>query len=309
MSNRIVLGVDGGATKTLCLALDRHQRVLGEGRSGATNRHSVGDDVARANLAAAVSGALHGAGRSAEDVAAICVGMAGVDRTAERATVEAWLADLLPGVMTEIQNDALIALAGANQGELFGVVVVSGTGMIVYGVNRAGERRRAGGWGALIDLHGSGYAIGVAALRAIARAADGIDPPTALTDAMLGHLQLTQVEQLIPWVYADLTWARFAELGPVVMQCADAGDAAALSIVKQSADGLAEVVAPVIRGLRLGEERFPLVLAGGNLGPGRLRSQLMEQLQMLSPQAEVMSASAPPALGAALRALHLHQID
>ncbi|MCL4863004.1 MAG: hypothetical protein KJZ93_26575 [Caldilineaceae bacterium] len=306
MSNRIVLGVDGGATKTLCLALDRDRRVLGEGRAGASNRNSVGDDAARANLAAAITGALGEAGRTAEDVDAICVGMAGVDRPAERAAVAVWLAELLPDALAEIENDALIALAGANDGALFGVVVVSGTGMIVYGVNRAGERRRAGGWGALIDLHGSGYAMGVAALRAMARAADGIDPPTLLTGAVLRHLQLTGVDQLIPWVYADLTWARFAELAPVVVMCAGRGDTAAQSIVNQTAHGLAEAAAPVVRGLGLSDEPFPLVLAGGNLAAGPVHLRLTEQIRLAWPQADVIAAG-PPALGAALRASYLRQ--
>jgi N-acetylglucosamine kinase-like BadF-type ATPase len=306
MSHRIVLGVDGGATKTLCLALDRDRRVLGEGRAGASNRNSVGDGAARANLAAAIAGALGEAGRTAEDVDAICVGMAGVDRPAERAAVATWLAELLPGALAEIENDALIALAGASDGDLFGVVVVSGTGMIVYGVNRAGERRRAGGWGALIDLHGSGYAMGVAALRAMARAADGIDAPTLLTGAILRHLQLTEIGQLIPWVYVDLTWARFAELAPVVVMCADSGDVAAQSIVNQTAHGLAEAVAPVVRGLGLSDEPFPLVLAGGNLRPGPVYAQLTEQIRLAWPQADIVAAG-PPALGAALRASYLRQ--
>ena len=81
-----------------------------------------------------------------------------------------------------IVNDATAALVGGT-GHPFGVVCVAGTGSIAFGVNRAGERARAGGWGHLLGDEGSGYAIGLEALRAVCRASDGRGPQTALTDS------------------------------------------------------------------------------------------------------------------------------
>ena len=93
--------------------------------------------------------------------------------------------ELLPDVPALIHNDAVIALASGTGGQLYGVVLISGTGMIAMGFNRAGERRRAGGWGALLGDGGSGYAIGAAVLRAVTWAADGRGPATSLTSATL----------------------------------------------------------------------------------------------------------------------------
>jgi N-acetylglucosamine kinase-like BadF-type ATPase len=304
MNDRIVLGVDGGGTKTVCVALDSNRQIVGEGRSGSSNPHSVGEAVAQANLCAAIDAALRSAGRL--PVAAVCAGLSGVDRPAERALVTGWLAGLLPAAAVEVHNDALVALASGTDGEFFGVVVISGTGMIVYGVNRAGERRRAGGWGALLDAHGSGYAMGVAALQRVARAADGIDPPTALSAALLGHLGLAEAQQLIPWAYADLTWARFADLAPLVVRCAEAGDGAAVAIIEETGAALATAVGAVVRGLGLAGQPFPLVLAGGNLQHAAVRSALERHLSGVAPRATVVSPTLSPAVGAALRALRLH---
>jgi N-acetylglucosamine kinase-like BadF-type ATPase len=145
--------------------------------------------------------------------------------------------------------------------------------------------------------------MGIAALQAISRAADQIGPPTALQTVILHHLGLPQPQALIAWTYSDLSWARFAELAPLVVQCAKAQDAVALQIVEETALGLAAAVEAVIRRLDFQAEAFPLVLAGGNLQPGLLRDQLYRHLDKLVPQAHIISPNVEPAVGAAWLAL------
>ena len=77
-----------------------------------------------------------------------------------------------------IVNDALIALV-AGAGASPGVVVISGTGSIAYGVSHHGVAARAGGWGPTLGDEGSGYWIGRRALAAVMRDADGRGPRTA----------------------------------------------------------------------------------------------------------------------------------
>ncbi|MCX6047198.1 MAG: ATPase [Chloroflexi bacterium] len=303
MNTKIVLGVDGGGTKTVCVALDLAGKVIGEGRSGSSNRNSVHNAMAHANLNEAIHSALTQAGRQPQDVARICLGMAGVDRETDRILVTSWLAASLPGVPAIVDNDAMIALASGTGGELYGVVAISGTGMIVYGVDKAGQRRRAGGWGALLGDRGSGYAIGIAALTAIANATDGLGPPTILQAALLEHLALARPQDLIGWLYSDVAWARFAALSPLVVQAAEQGDAVAQAIIGQAADDLAATVMAVVRGLGLEQGQFPLVLAGGNLQPGLLRDGLSQRLQPIAPANQLINPTVEPAIGAALLAL------
>jgi len=303
MIQEIVLGVDGGGSKTSCVAIDRQGNLVGEGRAASSNRNSVGEDLARANLYQAITEALQQAGGQPAAVIAICLGMAGVDRAPERILVTGWVAQWLPGVPLLLHNDALIALAAGTAGHLYGIVVISGTGMIVYGVNGAGKQQRAGGWGALLGDRGSGYALAIAALTAIANAADKLGPPTALQPRILEHLGLATPQALIGWTYGDVTWSRFAALAPLVVQCAAEADPVARQIIEQAAVDLAAAVVAVVQGLGMANETFPLVLAGGNLRPGLLSDRLCAHLTQLVPQANLIHPQIEPALGAALLAL------
>jgi N-acetylglucosamine kinase-like BadF-type ATPase len=158
------IGIDGGGTKTLGVLLDERQNVRAEVREDSTNFNSVGDQLARLHLRQIILGLLDKGGLSAAEIAGIGLGISGVSRPEDREMIGTWVAEVLPEIPCLVENDALMALAAANDGDLFGVVVVCGTGMIVIGVDRAGERGRAGGWGALLDERGSGFAMGSAPL-------------------------------------------------------------------------------------------------------------------------------------------------
>jgi hypothetical protein len=41
-------------------------------------------------------------------------------------------------------------------------------------------------------------------------------PPTLLSGALLAHLNVKQMDDVIAWTYADTAWARFAALAPIV---------------------------------------------------------------------------------------------
>jgi N-acetylglucosamine kinase len=283
---------------------------LGRGDSGASNWNSVGVETAYQNLAAAIQAAVAASGATLADVVAIGVGMSGVDRPDDRARVQAWLDNLLPQRTHVIENDAVVALAAGTGGRRFGVVIVSGTGMIALGFNAAGERARAGGWGALLGDGGSGYAIGAAILRAATWAADGRGPQTALLPALLEHLQLARPEQLIRWAYDDIAWHRFAELAPLAYAAAG-HDPVAAGIVAQAAADLGIAVETVAAALGLSETPFPLVMAGGNLralsGRGPLAEALTARLARSLPVCRPIYPTLEPVMGAALLALHAHR--
>src|SRR5918993_494438 len=86
----------------------------------------------------------------------------------------------------------LVAGAGASPG----IVVISGTGAIAYGVSHHGVAARAGGWGPTLGDEGSGYWIGRRALAAVMRDADGRGPHTDLTRLVLRHFSLPPPETL-----------------------------------------------------------------------------------------------------------------
>jgi len=296
------IGIDGGGTKTAGVIVDGEGRTLARQQAGSTNFNAVGPDRARQHLAELIAALLASANLTPMAVHGAGLGMSGVGRADDRARVAAWMETILPGVPCFVDNDAVIALAAATGGTLYGVVIVSGTGMIVVGIDRSGRRRRAGGWGPLIGEPGGGFAIGAAGLKAVAEAADAISPPTALTAALLDHLQVSTPEGLIAWAYREVTWARFAALAPLVVRCAEQGDASAAQILVDAADALARAAAAVVHGLELAAQPFPFVLTGGNLQPGPLATLLMPRLSAIAPAARIVAPQVEAAVGAALLA-------
>src|SRR5579872_3801360 len=178
-----VLGIDAGGTKTVCLLADDDGRVLAEARGGGANLHAAGELSVEKVLHALMEEAI---GEREIAPAAICLGIAGVDREDEARVVRAIMRRIGYKSRTLVVNDALIALV-AGVGEAPGIVVIAGTGSIAYGRNAAGEAARAGGWGHMIGDEGSGYWIGREALAAVMRAGDGRGPETALTAEILAH--------------------------------------------------------------------------------------------------------------------------
>ena len=118
--------------------------------------------------------------------AAICLGIAGVDRPDDSVIVAGIMRRIGAHARTLVVNDALVALEAGAPGAP-GVVIISGTGSIAYGRNANNEGARAGGWGHVLGDEGSGYWIGRAALRAVLREADRRGPRTALTPLLLQH--------------------------------------------------------------------------------------------------------------------------
>jgi N-acetylmuramic acid 6-phosphate etherase len=244
-----LLGVDGGAGHTACWLADESGRIRGRGEAGPCNLGSVGPAVAEANLAAAVRMATGQAGVRPQDVAAACLGLAGCDRPAERAALEAMGRRLGLRDPLRIENDAVVAWAGACRTRP-GVVVLAGTGSIAYGRTGDGRWARAGGWGPLFGDEGSGFALGRLAVAA------------ALLCRALGIAAVEDAVSAIRW--HDAEPARVAALAPLVLRAAEAGDAVALAIVHDAADTLAEMAGAVLARLGL-RPAGALVVACGRL--------------------------------------------
>ncbi len=299
-----VIGVDGGGSKTEAVILDVVGLELGRWRDGSSNLHIVGKQGVREALAASMQGAASAAGVDLSQAAAVVWALAGAGRPDDARILRALQAELLPETPGRVVPDAVAALVGG-VGARFGVVAISGTGMMVYGEDGRGASARAGGWGHLLD-GGSGYAIALDALRAIARADDGYDLPTRLTSRILSALQLPSPQHLISWLYApERKPDQIAALAPWVLDEAEAGDLMAVEAVLQAADALAAGVDAVARQLAL-KDAFPLVLSGGLLtGNAFYRAVVTQSIRTRVPAARPMPPRADAATGAALLALEM----
>jgi N-acetylglucosamine kinase-like BadF-type ATPase len=300
-----VLGIDAGGSKTVALLADAGGRVIGEGRGGSANLQTDGELQVEKTLHGVIEQAIAG-----RDLVPrfVCLGMAGVDREEDGRVIRGIMQRLGFRTAALIVNDALIALV-AGAGRAPGVVVISGTGSIAYGVGPRGLAARAGGWGPILGDEGSGYWIGRRALEAVMREVDGRGPRTALTAVVLEHFSLSDPGGLVSEIYHQPHGRRsVAALGALVDRARETGDAVAAKIMTEAADELALAAASVVTRLEMRGERFPILLSGGMLTPpGGTRSwlgaQVARRMAEVAPRSTVSSLSVEPAVGAVTLAL------
>ena len=295
ISVRPVLGIDVGGTKTVCLLADA-ERFIAEGREEGANLQGAGELALEKVLHSVMEKTLEGTGAIP---AAICLGIAGVDRPADQAVVRGIMSRIGYKARILVVNDALIALQ-AGVGDAAGIVIVSGTGSIAYGRNDQGEASRAGGWGYVLGDEGSGYWIGRLALRAVVRHADGRGRVTSLTPRLLSHFGAERASELIHKVYhEELSPPSISALAKYVQRARDEGDVVAAGILNLAADELLAAATAVMARLELAEQPFTFVLAGGMF---HAVPWLCDQMQLLLPalahQSKVMRLDVEPALGA-----------
>jgi glucosamine kinase len=298
-----VVGVDGGGTKTRAvLADERGERLAEAVGAGSTVRPQ---EAARSAgiIAGVVRDALESGEKSGQRPRVLCVGVAGVGREPEReALLEALSSyDLAEDVL--VQTDFAIALEDAfDDGP--GVLLIAGTGSSAFARGPTGSTARCGGWGAVIGDEGGGSWIGRRALSVVAAAADGREPETALTGAVLTAAEVSEASELIRWA-ASATPGTLATLAPVVMSVADAGDLRANSIVSMAVEELALHVRSLARQLFTDERAsVPVALTGGLLSRGSsLRKRLEHRLKTAVPGAQLHAEDIDAARGAVKMAL------
>jgi N-acetylmuramic acid 6-phosphate etherase len=314
ISTPLILAIDGGGSKTLALLADVHGRVLGRGYGGNANYQSAGFAVASRALREAIGHAAQDAGLDAEAgpreaaprIAALCLGLAGAAREEDKALYRAWAGEVFAGAAVIVTNDAELVLAAGTPDD-WGVALICGTGSIAYGRNAAGQTARAGGWGYVLGDEGSGYAIGLAALRAVVAATDGRAGPTRLTDAVLAEWGLSGAEELIRRVYRESKLPPdIAALAPLVIAAA-ADDEVAAGIVADAGRELALALAAVVKRLGL-VAPVPLALAGGLLvNSNLLRRAVSASAAERELRLEPVTAVFEPAQGALRLARELVQ--
>lgn len=340
-----LLAVDGGGTKCLAVFANAEGRVLASGRAGSCNYQGVGREAAALELTRAIEEAkrqladldVQGNTRSAFDggaaplpsqakapspavtvesplhVACAVFGLAGLDTDYDRQVIEELVHEALRNTQVQadriiVENDGVAALLGATGGAP-GILVIAGTGSIVYGINASGESARAGGWGHRVGDEGSGYWIGKQAIIAALRGYDGRSGATALTGKLLHHLKLSTEEELFNWAYsAAYRVEKTAGLSKLVSEAEQEGDASARMILEAAADELFLGARAVIEriGLAAAEEPFALILQGGVLQNIPLvRSRLAERIRSISPLASVDEAKMEPIYGVIAQGMRL----
>lgn len=245
-TTHFVAGLDAGGSKTTLLAecegcsgrIDRH--------GPAANPQQGGVDKSAQTLGALIRETIQPhrpIGRLS-----ICAGVAGAGRVDEQEALanrlRRRLADEVETLHVEVVHDACIALDAAFESES-GLVIIAGTGSVVFARTQNGTTSRVGGWGYLLGDAGSGYAVGRAGLRAVAAAFDG-GKDTSIRTRVDDQYDIGGREALIHRVYQeDLVVQNIA---PLVIEAATDGDLVASDILRSQIADLVQQVEWMLNG-------------------------------------------------------------
>lgn len=299
----LVIGIDGGGTKTVAAVLDTDAPAASNaktGQGGPCNIAAMPVSTAISNIQEAVAKANPPAGEIAAIVAAVA-GYSFADRRAELAVA---LDQAYPGASIEVVPDYIAAFTGAAAGGP-GIVVIAGTGSVAYGENSAGASHKAGGYGYLIDDSGSGYAVGRNGLAAVLQAADGTGEATTLTKRLEAELGTLTWDSVIAGVYGvGIDRAKIASLAPAVALAAkEDQDQVARAILMHAGGALVRITKAVAARLFDQGGPFDVYPIGSLWDAGEsLTDVFARSLARFAPSAELRRPSYGPAIGAALRA-------
>jgi N-acetylglucosamine kinase-like BadF-type ATPase len=172
-----------------------------------------------------------------------------------------------------------------------GIVVISGGGAVAYGRSASGDSLRVGGWGHLLGDEGSGYWIGLEAIKATLRSWTDIIPKTALEAHVMETLGAEDDRQVLSRVYSgSFSEVEIADLVPLVASLARDGDESSNRIIEEAAYYLASMAEAVQR--RLGE--LPIYLSGGVFGAATMPERFKRLLADLGRDTQVMTVVSDP---------------
>lgn len=297
----LLLGIDGGATKT-SFALAEDDKVLATVNGGGTNLNHSTLEHAEHVLRTSIANLCAKAGVQSREIACTSMGVAGASRADVRDALLRLMANIVAGKL-EVVTDVEIALA-ASFHDGAGVIVLAGTGSIAYGRNPLAQTARVGGWGRAVSDEGSGDWIGRQAVSAVLRTLDAARK-TTLAEHVLNTWHVATREDLAALCNGQPP-PEFSMLFPAVLRAANEGDAVAGELLAAAGIQLAELARVVLRCLWLEDEPVEVTAEGGVFrNCSRIFEVFAEFLRADRPQAIVRMASAQPVMGALFRARKL----
>jgi glucosamine kinase len=289
---RYLLGVDGGATKTLAAVIDLQDGALHVGHGGPSNEDAVGPEAAVAALLGAADQAIEAAGIERGELGAAVLAIAGTNTDSiaghlKQTRDDGWI----------VINDVVGAWATVNAAGP-AVAAIAGTGSNVFGVGPDGRSWRTGGWGHLLGDEGSGYWLGNGSIRAALRDRDGSGPPTKLGEVACEFFEVQDIEELVALVYSKpLTKGEIAALAVQTGRLAEEGDEVARDLYAKGGDLLGGQIETVIAQVGL-SGRFPVGLIGSAYRAGEIFiGPLRTRIQRSAPEAEITRVEMAPVGG------------
>ncbi|WP_155592596.1 N-acetylglucosamine kinase [Lysinibacillus cavernae] len=311
LNRQYIIGVDGGGTRTRAVIGTKNGEVLAFVEGAGTNMKSTPPDVVRQEILKILAQLLQKAGLTKSDVSMIFLCVAGGDRYVDIARWEKWVDTIFSGTTCKVKitNDAVAALTSGTFTQE-GLVVIAGTGSIVYAVEKNHHVSRVGGWGHLLGDEGSGYYIGQEALRAIAQQYDVLGSNgDVFADTILEQLAISDPTEIITLIYEHpQPRVCIASIARTVLRLAEQNNERAKDIIEKAVIYLVQLIQTMLK-KEPQVSNFPIVICGGLFGNLYFVQCFQEKLQQATIHNRLILPEVPPVIGAFINGLFCEGIQ
>ncbi len=275
-----IIGIDSGGTYYRVQAESLDGKVLGKYVGNSASHYSLPEAEVRARINHHIDQCLAVFRGKRDECRYIVCGTTGLD-TEEDGIFLNELYGNLEGFCCPIvvKNDAEIAHYTITNGT--GILVISGTGSIAFGINRKGEAGRVGGWAfSIMGEEGSGTWVTRKALRYLADCFDKVAEETLLADCIKKELDIRTAKDLTDYsAFLMKNKNGKKSLGEIVDQAAEQGDKNAEKILKAAARETFTLTDHLIHTLKMQDDpEITVGIWGSNIVRSRIHSREFERL-------------------------------
>ncbi len=311
-NEKLVLGVDGGGTKSDFYIFSTSGNFISKTTGGPTNHevYSGGFYEMTDEFESILTDALKSAKVQISDISAAVLGMAGIDIPSQKSRMEKYLHSL--GIKkTLVFNDSFLGIKAACPSG-YGVCFVNGTGNSVGGIDPAGNWLQVGGTGEAFGDLGGAAGMTNRVICAVYSSFYRCGPKTQMSDLLFSLLQIDNPALLTQSIY-DSHYSGYISHtdihNEVLYTAANNGDKVANNLLISFGKQFALSIAGCINNLNYDSPDIDIALVGS----ATLKAQSNKMMETCKTEIELLTKkniyyyplTVSPAVGAVLWAIEL----
>jgi len=306
--NKLIIGLDGGATKSHLAIFDTSGNCIGTSVYGPLNHEVMRGSFAELEerLGEFVQSALYEAGATFDDISYTVCGLAGVDTDLQHTRISNIVRKI--GVKDYLVcNDAFLGVA-AGCPKCIGICAINGTGFKLAAIDHSGAAVQTCGVGGYTDDRGGGTWYGLRAIGAVYNELYKLGKPTVMRDILFKMIDISRKEDYLEVVTRKFNGSKLnsVALNRIMFDAAALGDAVALGILEESAEQYAGGIARLVMDLDFPADQSVYVTLAGSVfvrQKVKILHELIEKFVTNALQGHTITFNrldAPPVAGAVM---------
>ncbi|GMQ62690.1 N-acetylglucosamine kinase [Vallitalea maricola] len=266
-----ILSVDGGGSKTcLCIYNSINNKKIYT-TIGSSNYKNIGLKLAKKKIKEGINKIIDEGKIDLKQIEAAVFGFSGNDTEDDQKKLENIIGEL-EIKNTYVCNDAEIALRTYTLDP--GIVIISGTGSIAYGIDGCNNEMRVGGWGCQISDLGSGYWISRQILEKLVLYCEDLYSFDYIFSLIKEHLQISEYRKIPSYLSNTINSPKdIAAMTKLIVTNMN-NSMLAQRVVEQAVDYLVKLVEKIYIQLSLSKEKKCSIVMSGSVVTNPIISEL-----------------------------------